>query len=190
MGSVEYNPPIGRKNTTCIPLIVLAEPGGWKMLPIPPFRGTSIPTIDFSFPRFFGCYKLSLKPKPPTSVLKPPETSGKHRNQGPRCWDVRKFKSCLIYIWMFPKIGGETPKWMVYDGKPYEQMDDLGVPLFLETPIYLYILVLWTCVFFSKKISDHQVDYSNYIKPNMLSFVVCLLVGYEQLGFNTTMMTA
>ena len=29
------------------------------------------------------------------------------------------------------------PKWMVYNEKPYEQMDDLGVPLFLETPIYL-----------------------------------------------------
>ena len=28
-----------------------------------------------------------------------------------------------------------TPKWMVYNGKPYEQMDDLGgPPLFLETP--------------------------------------------------------
>ena len=23
------------------------------------------------------------------------------------------------------------------NGKPYEQMDDLGVPLFLETPIWL-----------------------------------------------------
>ena len=31
-----------------------------------------------------------------------------------------------------------TPKWMVYKGKPYEQMDDLvGFPIFLETPIYL-----------------------------------------------------
>ena len=28
------------------------------------------------------------------------------------------------------------PKWMVFNGKPYEQMDDLRVPLFLETPIY------------------------------------------------------
>ena len=29
-----------------------------------------------------------------------------------------------------------TPKWMVYKGKPYEQMDDLGeTPIFLETPI-------------------------------------------------------
>ena len=39
-----------------------------------------------------------------------------------------------IYIWVFPKIevsqiDGEN------NGKPYEQMDDLGVPLFLETPI-------------------------------------------------------
>ena len=25
---------------------------------------------------------------------------------------------------------------MVYNGKPHEQMDDLGVALFLETPIY------------------------------------------------------
>ena len=24
-----------------------------------------------------------------------------------------------------------------HNGKPYEQMDDLGVPLFLETPIFI-----------------------------------------------------
>ena len=27
-----------------------------------------------------------------------------------------------------------TPKWMVYNGKPYYKMDDLGVPKFTETP--------------------------------------------------------
>ena len=32
-----------------------------------------------------------------------------------------------------------TPKWMVYDGKPDFLMDDLGVPLFLETPIYIFL---------------------------------------------------
>ena len=33
------------------------------------------------------------------------------------------------------------PGILVYNGsKPYEQMDDLGVPLFLETPIYKYTL--------------------------------------------------
>ena len=41
-------------------------------------------------------------------------------------------------IWMFPKTGMFTPPKM--DGenigsKPYFLMDDLGVPLFLETPI-------------------------------------------------------
>ena len=34
-----------------------------------------------------------------------------------------------------PKIGDFTPKMDgENNGKPYEQMDDLGVPLFLETP--------------------------------------------------------
>ena len=33
-----------------------------------------------------------------------------------------------------------TPKWMVYNGKPYLTMDDLGgKPLFSETSIYIYI---------------------------------------------------
>ena len=32
------------------------------------------------------------------------------------------------------KNRGGPSKWMVYNGKPYEQMDDLGVPLFLEKP--------------------------------------------------------
>ena len=35
-----------------------------------------------------------------------------------------------------------TPKWMVYNGKPYQKMDDLGgnPPYFLEPPICLGIL--------------------------------------------------
>ena len=33
-----------------------------------------------------------------------------------------------------------TPKWMVYNGNPIK-MDDLGVPLFLETPIYNIIYI-------------------------------------------------
>jgi len=35
-----------------------------------------------------------------------------------------------------------TPKWMVYDGKLYFLMDDLGVPLFVETPISLRNTIL------------------------------------------------
>ena len=47
------------------------------------------------------------------------------------------FRGCtlLIKIWMFPKIGGKPPKWMVKIMENPMKMDDLGVPLFLETPI-------------------------------------------------------
>ena len=54
-----------------------------------------------------------------------------------------------LHIWMFPKIGGYPKMDGENNGKPYFLMDDLGVPLFLETPIYgvyichvyLYMLV-------------------------------------------------
>ena len=36
-------------------------------------------------------------------------------------------------IWVFPKIGRKSPKWMVCNYK----MDDLGVPLFSETSIWI-----------------------------------------------------
>ena len=40
---------------------------------------------------------------------------------------------------VFPKIGVFPPKWMVYSGKPYSLMDDLGVPLFLDS----YMNIPW-----------------------------------------------
>ncbi len=40
--------------------------------------------------------------------------------------------------WVFPKIGGKPPKWMVYFMENPIKMDDLGgFPIFLETPKYL-----------------------------------------------------
>ena len=48
----------------------------------------------------------------------------------PKC----SHRNYIYNIWVFPKIGGKPPTWMVYNGKPYEQMDDLGgvfPPLFL-----------------------------------------------------------
>ena len=42
-----------------------------------------------------------------------------------------------------PKIGDFTPKMDgENNGKPYEQMDDLGIPFFLETPISIVHLNL------------------------------------------------
>ena len=48
-------------------------------------------------------------------------------------------KCIYIYMDVSKNRGILPPKWMVYNGKPYFLMDDLGVPLFLETPIYIYI---------------------------------------------------
>ena len=38
------------------------------------------------------------------------------------------------------------------NGKPYEQMDDLGVPLFSETPIYGFLTCRWKAPLYSAKI--------------------------------------
>ena len=44
-----------------------------------------------------------------------------------------------------PKIGGKPPKWMVKIMENPIKMDDLGIPLFLETPRYVRISlrILW-----------------------------------------------
>ena len=50
---------------------------------------------------------------------------------------------CRRSIWVFPKIGGKPPKWMVkiMENPYYLKDDDLGgkLPLFSETPIYSMI---------------------------------------------------
>ncbi len=59
----------------------------------------------------------------------------------------------------FPKIGRFYPQngWWKFHGKPYFLMDDLGVPLFLETPIWRW----WKS--FMKNNCDSNMQKSNQI---------------------------
>ena len=34
---------------------------------------------------------------------------------------------------------GGTPKWMVYKGKSYLEMDDIGAPPFMDTPTWMFM---------------------------------------------------
>ena len=45
----------------------------------------------------------------------------------------------LLYSYMDVSKNRGTPKWMVKIMENPIKMDDLGVPLFLETPTYIYI---------------------------------------------------
>ena len=71
--------------------------------------------------RFFGVFSIEVS-----------KANFSRSNKIP--WIIQGFVGSKI--WMFPKIGGNPPKWMMV--KIMEnpiKMDDLGVPLFLETPI-------------------------------------------------------
>ena len=55
-----------------------------------------------------------------------------------------------------------TPKWMVYNGNPIK-IDDLGVPLFLETPLSFGSRIPYTFAFVIQK--PYQETHVGKIHP-------------------------
>ena len=74
---------------------------------------------------------------------------------------------------------GYRNSWMVYFRENPTKMDDLGVPLFLETPIYTYIYI-YTQYIYIHNIYIHNIYiYTIYIYIHNIYILSTILQGYN-----------
>ena len=114
-----------------------------------------------SFPSFFGilsekissemamyshCFFFEFQQQKPVGITR----GGIHHGKFRLCFFRETWGCCVTYIsnmylynnkHMGVSINGGTPKWLVNKGTP-SKIDDLGVPPFMETPIWIFYMYL------------------------------------------------
>ena len=95
--------------------------------------------IQLHLKELYVCHLSLVFPLPRLGTLHTAKWNDLMRGYDSRCPVLMAFNiRMFIEIWVFPKIGVPQNGWFIMENS---KMDDLGVPLFSETSICLYIFM-------------------------------------------------